>query len=53
MQRNMDQIQFEYRYEIEEVLNALNVFIKEHPDASEKTTVGNLCDMLDIMHMEW
>ena len=49
----MDQIQFESRYEIEEVVNALDTYLEEHPQSRSKNTVQKMKDLLDIMHMEW
>lgn len=53
MQKNMDKIRFESRYEIDEVVEALETFTKEHPNARQKDTVKRLCDLLDVMYMEW
>lgn len=53
MQKNMDTIQFESRYEIDEVCDALDTFLKEHPNARGKETVERLKNLLDVMFMEW
>ena len=53
MERNMDKIQFESRYEIDEVVSALETFLQEHPNAREKETVKRLADLLDVMYMQW
>lgn len=53
MKKNMDKIQFESRYEIDEVVDALDTFLKEHPDARSKETVEELSHLLDVMYMEW
>ena len=53
MKKNMDKIQFEDRQEVDEVLSALDTFQQEHPNASEKDTVKQLRDLLDVMYIEW
>lgn len=53
MKKNMDNIQFESRYEIDEVVSVCETFLKEHPNARGKETVERLRDLLDAMYMEW
>ncbi len=53
MKKNMDKIQFESRHEIDRVIDALDTFLKEHPDAGGKETVKQLSGLLDAMYMEW
>lgn len=53
MKLNLDQIIFENRREIEQVLSALEQFLKEHPDAKEAPVARELADKLDVMHMSW
>lgn len=53
MRKEMDMIQFESRYEIDEVINVLEIFKKEHPNTKEKITVEKLIRLLDLMYMEW
>lgn len=53
MEKLMDKIQFSSRYEIDEVINALQIFLKEHPNAREKETIQKLINLLDVMYMEW
>lgn len=53
MEKLMDKIQFSSRYEIDEVISALQIFLKEHPNAREKETVQKLINLLDVMYMEW
>ena len=53
MQRNMDKIVFESRCEIDEVCDALDTFLKEHPSARGKETGEKLNNLLDAMYMEW
>ena len=49
----MDKIQFENKYEIDEVISALETFSQEHPSAREKDTIQKLCKLLDAMYVEW
>lgn len=53
MKKGNDTIQFESRYEIDEVVSALDTFMEEHPNAREKESVERLKDLLDVMYMEW
>ena len=53
MTKGNDNIQFESRYEIDEIVSALETFLQEHPEAREKETVKQLCNLLDVMYMEW
>mgnify|MGYP006898621905 CR=1 FL=1 len=53
MKKDMDKIQFENRYEIDEVISALDTFLKEHPNAREQETCKRLSELLDVMYMEW
>lgn len=52
MKKNMDKIQFESQYEIDEVADALDMFLREHPNARGKETVKKLSDLLDVMYVE-
>lgn len=45
----MDKIQFESKYEIDEVIEALETYTEEHPNARQKDTVKLLCDLLDAI----
>lgn len=53
MKKCMDKIQFESRYEIDEVVKALDTFLKEHPNSEERETIKKLSNLLDVMYMEW
>lgn len=44
MQRHMDSIQFESRNEIEKIMIALSVFIKDHPNNSSVEDATELYD---------
>ena len=53
MKRNMDCIQFESRWEIEEIMLMINNYVKQNPKEKENKTLERFFDLLDIMHMEW
>ena len=53
MVRDNDTIKFDDRSEVEDILNALNTYMQEHPNASEIKNVDRLCDLLDLMHIMW
>ena len=50
MKKDMDKIVFESRNEIDEVVNALEKYVKEY---GENETVKKLIDLLDAMYMSW
>ena len=53
MTKTGDSIKFEYRSEVDEVENALEIYLKEHPTESNKETVKRMIDLLEIMYLEW
>lgn len=54
MKQNMDAIQFESRWEIGEVITALEEWQEMHGAKDEKAdTVKRLIDLLDVMSMTW
>lgn len=53
MRKDMDCIQFESRWEIEEVISALEEWQKSHKSDNKADTVKRLIELLDVMHMEW
>ena len=54
MKKDMDKIIFESRWEIREVITALEAWQKTHGAKDEKAdTVKRLIDLLDVMSMEW
>lgn len=48
-----DEIRFESRAELGELLVALEVFLEEHKNAKQVETVKQLRDILDQMEFEW
>lgn len=53
MKKDMDKIVFESRYEISEVIQALEEWQKSHKSDSKADTVERLIGLLDVMSMEW
>ena len=53
MKKDMGTIEFENRYEIDDIMNALSKYLKEHPRAEGKQTIQELINLLDVMYMEW
>lgn len=53
MKLEMDKIIFESRLEIDEVENAIDKFLEEHPKAEGADTLKNLSKLLDKMYMSW
>ena len=53
MKLSMDTIQFENRWEIENIALALNKFLKAYPNDKSADTVKELVGHLDVMNMTW
>ena len=53
MTKTGDSIKFEYRSEVDEIENALEIYLKEHPTESNKETVKQMIDLLEVMYLEW
>ena len=53
MKKDMDKIIFESRYEVGEVIQALEEWQKSHKSDSKADTVKRMIDLLDVMSMEW
>lgn len=53
MTRDMDKIQFEHRYEIEEIIRVISKYIEQNPSEKNNDTLKRLYDLLDIMDMTW
>lgn len=53
MKLDMDKIIFESRWEIGDVISALEQYAKEHPKADNVDTVKELAGKLDVMSMNW
>lgn len=53
MKRDMDQIQFEYRYEVQELLKVIDTYVKQNPSEKNNTVLERFFDLLDVMDIEW
>lgn len=53
MKLNMDSIQFESRYEIGEIIQALEEWQESHKKDQKSETVQELIGKLDAMSMSW
>jgi hypothetical protein len=53
MKLKMDAIQFESRAEINDIIKALDQYVKEHRTEDCVETVKKLADKLDVMNMNW
>lgn len=53
MKRNMDTIQFEYRDEIQELMEVIDKYVKQNPSEKENKTLERFFNLLDVMDMEW
>lgn len=54
MKKDMDCIQFESRYEIDEVCGIISEWQKTHGANDDKAeTAEKLLRLLDVMYMEW
>ena len=53
MRKDMDKIQFEYRYEVQELMKVIDKYVKQNPAEKENKTLERFFDLLDVMDMEW
>lgn len=53
MKLDMDCIQFESRYEIGEIIHALEEWEKGHQKDNKTETVKRMIALLDVMNMTW
>ena len=53
MKKDMDKIQFEYRYEVQELMKVIDKYVKQNPAEKENKTLERFFDLLDVMDMEW
>lgn len=53
MNKNMDTIQFENRTEIRDLMNVIDIYMKQNPADKKNKTLKRFFDLLDIMDMEW
>ena len=53
MQKNMDMIQIEYRYEISDLLKIITGYEKAYPGECENETLVKFKNILEQIDMEW
>ena len=53
MKLNMDKIQFEQRYEIQELMNVIDKYGKQNPDEKNNKILEEFFNKLDAMDMSW
>ena len=53
MKRNMDEIQFESRAEVREILGMVAKDVEQNPKEKENKTLERFYDLMDVMDMEW
>jgi 5-bromo-4-chloroindolyl phosphate hydrolysis protein len=53
MKKNMDTIQFESRAELQEIMRAIEEYVKQNPKQKENRTLKEFYNLLDVMEMEW
>ena len=53
MKLNMDTIQFEARYEIRELMEVIDKYVKQNPNEKNNETLKRFFDCLDTMDMSW
>ena len=52
MKKDMDKIQFEYRYEVQELMKVIDKYVKQNPAEKENKTLERFFDLLDVMDMK-
>lgn len=53
MKLDMDTIQFEYRAEVQELMNVVGKYVSEHPEEKNNQTLKEFYEKLDVMDMSW
>lgn len=53
MKRTMATIKFDYRYEVQELMKMIDIFIKQNPSERNNKVLENFFDLLDAMDLEW
>lgn len=53
MKLNMDKIQFEHRYEIQELMKVIDKYVKQNPDEKNNKILEEFFNKLDAMDMSW
>lgn len=53
MKKNLDTIKFEYRVEVQEILNAIDDYKEHCTNAKDNKSLMELYALLDAMDMSW
>lgn len=53
MRKNMDKIQFEYRYEVQELMKVIDRYVKQNPKEKDNDILRRFWNLIDLMDMEW
>ena len=53
MKKELDKLQFEYRYGVQELMKVIEKNVKQYPAEKGKQTLERFFDLLDVMDMEW
>lgn len=53
MKQDMDKIQFEYRYELNDLMEVIDKYVKQNPEEKNNKTLKRFFDLLDVMDMQW
>ena len=53
MRKDMDKIQFEHRYEVQELMKVIDKYVKQNPSEKDNKTLERFFYLLDVMEMEW
>lgn len=52
-EKEIANFQFEYRYEVQELMKVIDKYVKQNPAEKENKTLERFFDLLDVMDMEW
>lgn len=53
MKKDMDTIQFEHRYEVQELIKVIDKYVRQNPVEKSNETLKQFFDLLDVMDIEW
>lgn len=53
MTKNMASIEFDHRYEIRELMEVIDRYVKQNPKEKGNKILERFFDLLDGMDMEW
>lgn len=53
MKRELASIEFEYRYEVQELMKVIDRYVKQNPKEKDNETLERFFDLLDALDMEW